>query len=228
MGKLWYPGAERLQEQHNGSFTGGPAKGLLHSTEVGFGRGWAHYRPGTKPHLEVIGLPAERKIAVRQFYPLNQPARALADGPGAVRTNRDGVIQIELGLRAVDVEQVPAWFWSQLRSVLRWVEDKAGVNPDRWAKFLAYPQSYGDSSVRMTAREWDSFDGWCGHQHVPENSHGDPGKLPIRLLRRNTETFHKVKAGESLRAIADAHGISVFKLLRLNAKIKPGDRLRVR
>ena len=36
----------------------------------------------------------------------------------------------------------------------------------------------------MTNDEWNDFDGWCGHQHVPENEHWDPGKLDIgRLLR---------------------------------------------
>jgi hypothetical protein len=36
----------------------------------------------------------------------------------------------------------------------------------------------------MTEDEWNNFDGWCGHQHVPENEHWDPGKLDIgRLLR---------------------------------------------
>jgi hypothetical protein len=30
----------------------------------------------------------------------------------------------------------------------------------------------------MTFAQWRSFYGWCGHQHVPENVHGDPGSLP--------------------------------------------------
>jgi hypothetical protein len=34
----------------------------------------------------------------------------------------------------------------------------------------------------MSAAEWDTFTGWCGHQHIPENDHTDPGALPIARL----------------------------------------------
>ena len=29
----------------------------------------------------------------------------------------------------------------------------------------------------MTDQEWDQFGGVCGHQHVPENTHWDPGAI---------------------------------------------------
>jgi hypothetical protein len=29
----------------------------------------------------------------------------------------------------------------------------------------------------MTFSQWQAFKGWCGHQHVPENDHGDPGSM---------------------------------------------------
>jgi hypothetical protein len=38
----------------------------------------------------------------------------------------------------------------------------------------------------MSDDEWNAFNGWCGHQHVPENSHWDPGKLNIDHLTRIT------------------------------------------
>jgi hypothetical protein len=31
----------------------------------------------------------------------------------------------------------------------------------------------------MSAAKWTSFTGHCGHQHVPENLHGDPGAFPM-------------------------------------------------
>lgn len=189
MAELWCPWATRQQEPYNGSYTGGPAKGLLHSTEVPFGGGWATYRDGTKPHLEAVGDTATQTVRVRQFYPLDQPSRALQDGPLAVRTNRDGVVQVECGFRAERVGDVPAWFWAGLARLLRWVEANHGVNPGRWATFKAYPASYGlDNGVRFTAAAWDGFDGWCGHMHVPDgNSHGDPGLVPVALLRQETD-----------------------------------------
>ncbi|GAA0464000.1 hypothetical protein [Streptomyces olivaceiscleroticus] len=32
----------------------------------------------------------------------------------------------------------------------------------------------------MSASQWNGFRGICGHQHVPENDHGDPGSLDFR------------------------------------------------
>jgi hypothetical protein len=186
---LWHPDARRMPEPDNGSFTGGPGKGLLHSTETPFGDVWATYQPGTKPHLEVIGKTASKSVAIRQFYPLSQPARALGDGPLAVRTNRDGVVQIECGFKAAHAEDVPDWYWRGLAHVLRWVENQTRINAARWATFKPFPASFGVSNgVRFTAQEWDRFDGWCGHMHVPDdNTHGDPGLVPVSLLRRPTE-----------------------------------------
>lgn len=180
----WYPDAIRVPQADNGAFTGGPPKGLLHSTESHFGKGWATFRPGTHSHFEVTALPATRDVAVKQYYPIDQPSRALADGPLAVRTNRDGVIQVELGFQAAKAAEVPDWFWDGVIPLLRWIEDNAGVDPAVWAEFRAYPLVL-TRPVRFTSGQWDRFGGWCGHQHVPDgNSHGDPGAVPVGLLRR--------------------------------------------
>lgn len=181
--KLWYPGAIRQPQADNGAFTGGPPKGVLHSTESRFGAGWASFKPGTHSHFEVTAEPATRTVSVRQYYPIDQPSRALADGPLAVRTNRDSAIQVELGYQAAHAAQVPAWFWAGTAPLLRWIEDNAGV-ADHWATFRAYPAVL-KRPVRFTAKQWDAFSGWCGHQHVPDgNSHGDPGAIPVDLLKR--------------------------------------------
>ncbi|HEY6222818.1 MAG TPA: hypothetical protein VIW26_03470, partial [Gemmatimonadales bacterium] len=39
-----------------------------------------------------------------------------------------------------------------------------------------------NNGVRFTAAAWLAFDGWCGHQHVPNNDHGDPGAIDIARL----------------------------------------------
>ena len=54
------------------------------------------------------------------------------------------------------------------------------VAPD----FLPYPASYGASPARFTPEEWNHFVGICGHQHVPENVHGDPGNIDIQRVLR--------------------------------------------
>jgi hypothetical protein len=214
--QLWYPKAVRAPQPDNGAMTGGPPKGLLHSTEAQFGRGWASYNGAERPHFEVIAEPATRTVLVRQFYPLDQPSRALVDGPLAVRTNRDGVIQVELGFQAAHVTDVPNWFWAGTAELLRWIEDNAGVNPEHWATFEPYPKSYGASNgVRFSAKQWDAFDGWCGHMHAPDgNVHGDPGLVPVNLLRRPAEPTGRPP---TLRKGTRAHGWVRVLQKRLNA-----------
>lgn len=34
----------------------------------------------------------------------------------------------------------------------------------------------------MTTKQWERFNGICGHQHVPGNSHWDPGALDIKAF----------------------------------------------
>jgi hypothetical protein len=51
--------------------------------------------------------------------------------------------------------------------------------PGRAPTFLPYPESYGPTPVRMTPQQFARYEGVCGHQHVPENDHGDPGLFPI-------------------------------------------------
>jgi hypothetical protein len=34
----------------------------------------------------------------------------------------------------------------------------------------------------MSGRAWNAFKGVCGHGHVPENLHGDPGAIDFATL----------------------------------------------
>ncbi|MBQ1164434.1 collagen-like protein, partial [Streptomyces sp. A73] len=36
--------------------------------------------------------------------------------------------------------------------------------------------------VRMSYSKWNNYRGHCGHQHVPENAHGDPGAFPMAAI----------------------------------------------
>lgn len=38
------------------------------------------------------------------------------------------------------------------------------------------------SPIRMSDAKWKKFNGICGHQHVPNNDHWDPGALDITRL----------------------------------------------
>jgi hypothetical protein len=179
---LWFPGGIRDALPDCGAFTGGPFKGVLHTTEGGSysGARAAFVANGSAPHFTVAV--ENGRFVVRQHIPLDRGAKALMHPSGTVETNRDGAIQIEIvGFSA----QQSTWsdvMLAGLASLMRWIEAQTGIKPTS-PVFRAYPGSAGiGNGVRMSSAAWDSFNGWCGHQHVPNNDHGDPGAVPIQRL----------------------------------------------
>lgn len=159
---------------------------LLHTTE---GMGWPGYNGGGyAPHDTVRPIPGVG-IEVRRHYRYDQYAKALVNKDGGPQTNRRGVIQVELrGTCDPKHRGDPRWyFWpdaddavlSALADYYRPIMAKYGIPARAMAPFVAYPRSYGATSTRLTTREWDAGSGICGHQHAPENTHGDPGNFPI-------------------------------------------------
>jgi hypothetical protein len=70
-----------------------------------------------------------------------------------------------------------------ISSWMRWVEVEAGVAPIAPLEFIGWEGAGEAARSRMSSNEWMAFNGWCGHQHVPENDHWDPGRINIgRLL----------------------------------------------
>jgi hypothetical protein len=57
---------------------------------------------------------------------------------------------------------------------------------------LSYTEANA-AGFRMSPTEWDSFNGVCGHQHVPENTHWDPGAFDwTRLLLEDEVTTEEL------------------------------------
>lgn len=77
---------------------------------------------------------------------------------------------------------LPDWAIRDLGAFAKWAHDKHGVPLSSGLTFKAYPGSYGNSGVRMSGATWNRFKGHCGHQHVPENDHGDPGAFPMAAI----------------------------------------------
>ena len=166
-----------------GSYAAGYAwRGVLHTTEqdatgaLDYPAARDDYYGHTNwPHFTVDGA------IVLQHLPITVSARALANPPGGVETNRARAVQIEVVGRAA----LPDWDDDTVATVaklMRWIEDQTSIQRVAPA-FVGYPASYGAGAPqRMTAADWTAFNGWCGHQHVPENHHGDPGAIPIGVL----------------------------------------------
>jgi hypothetical protein len=118
-----------------------------------------------------------------QLLPPTAPGQALVNLPGGVETNRrGGVYQIEIVGRAVDVPTYSDAWYRCLYERLELVCDMTQTPLVFPLPFEPYPKSYGRNLVRMTYDEWNRFEGICGHQHVPENDHGDPGALDVARL----------------------------------------------
>ncbi|WP_193777777.1 hypothetical protein [Streptomyces sp. E5N298] len=182
----------------------------------------------------VTGLPdfKARKIRWFQHYDVDESARALANKLGGVETNTANVFQIELvgtcddskktswsGKRAgVDYlhwPTAPDWALAEVAWLVRWLNANHGIPLTCASNWLAYgkdsrrpgitPASYGASPARMSMTAWRSFKGWCGHQHVPENDHGDPGSLDfarvIQLAKGDSKAPEPVREDDVPHAI---------------------------
>lgn len=185
-----YPGANRSQ-WFAGKFPGAsmtPNVIVLHTTE---GSGWPGYEGGgTAPHLTIRPDTRRKRLDVRQHLPLDRSARALRNKAGGVETNTLNCVQLELvgtcdprqrGRGMMFWPEAPAWALEQLGDVLAELHELHPAIPlHSSVPFRPYPSSYGEgASQRLSAAGWRRFRGVCGHQHVPENDHGDPGALPI-------------------------------------------------
>lgn len=179
-----YPGQE---------YQGGASKGLLHTTETGT---WPGYGGGSSaPHLTIRFYPTTKTIEARQHFSTTRPARALVNKTGGVQTNNQMVFQIEL-IGSCDrafatkhsYHYLPdllgeAWACDALAGVLAAVSGSLSIPLTSSVRWAAYPGSYGEQAAqRLTGEQWTAYEGWLGHQHAPENDHGDPGDLPVPVI----------------------------------------------
>lgn len=152
-----------------------PWRGVLHTTEGGTLAGALSTLDSRKvwPHLTI----EPHTLTIVQHYPLSRGARALTDQ--LTPQNAARCIQIEIvGFAA----QTQDWAPEQLafiREVMRQIESLVPIPRTSDVTFLGG----GDHPAnRMSVDQWNRFSGWCGHQHVPGNSHWDPGAIDIATL----------------------------------------------
>lgn len=181
--------------------------GVLHTIE---GIGLPGYDGGgNAPNLTAIADFTAQRLKWFQHFDIDRSSRALRNLSGGVETNTLNVVQVELdgtcdyskrknwGNRVAGRDYIywgdpPDWALRDLAEFLRWLNANHNVpltGPSMWLTYGpdtrrpgVTPASYGASPARMTFAQWNAFKGICGHQHVPENDHGDPGSLPFAEL----------------------------------------------
>lgn len=175
MTDLWMPGAVYVPCPTDkwGSYVAGPFRGVLHTTESDtytpnrdtyYGHQfWPHFTIGEK---------------IWQHIPINRAARALENRPGGVETNNRSAVQTEMVWRASKAASMPNGQMDRVALMMRWVESAVGVKRSA-ASFVRSPVP---GRNEMSTQQWNVFNGWCGHQHVPEQSHTDPGLVDMAYL----------------------------------------------
>jgi hypothetical protein len=138
---------------------------------------------------------AAKRLVWYQHFDFDVSSRALVNRAGGVETNTLNVVQVEIvgtcdpathrkwgSTPHLYTPALPDWAVRDLAAFAKWAHDHHGVPLTSGVTFKAYPSSYGSNGVRMSGATWNGYRGHCGHQHVPENDHGDPGLLPMAAI----------------------------------------------
>lgn len=193
--RLWCPGAVvvpapngRISTHDGGSMLGGPPRCTMHTYEAGYSltavqgaRGLI--AAGNELHLTfnpVLG-------GLAQIIGADRAGRGLVNLPGGVQTNRMGTVNVQVEViaradRPWTQDLTPAGRAS-LDQLIRWLRDDLGI-PDVWPAGPP-PAYYGGANHPESPRDpkvWTEHAGYFGHSQVPENDHGDPGAIDVRVL----------------------------------------------
>lgn len=177
--ELWVPSATVVRSPVNGPrYLPLPWRGVLHSTE-GFTVEDAigtFQRTNFWPHFTID----PKTFRVVQHLPLGIGARALSDH--ATQENAARCIQIEIVGRAAESLGWPPEHLAFMREVMREIENLVPIPRVSGRRLLDAHGVNTTPGNRMSIDEWRRFSGWCGHQHVPGESHWDPGALDIEAM----------------------------------------------
>ncbi|MGQ4343611.1 hypothetical protein [Streptomyces sp. SAS_275] len=192
-----YPGASTAY-WYGGKYPGSAMESnvvVWHTTE---GTSLPSYSGGAEaPNLTAKPDFTAKRLVWYQHFDFDVSARALVNKAGGVETNTLNACQVEIvgtcdpathakwtkvGYAHLYTPELPDWAIRDLAAFTKWANANHGVPLTSSVTFKAYPGSYGDNGVRMSASKWTGFTGHCGHQHVPENDHGDPGQFPMAAI----------------------------------------------
>lgn len=166
--------------------------GVVHTTE---GTSLPSYDGGVSaPNATAVPDFKNKKLVWYQHYDVDRSSRALVNKSGGVETNTLNAFQVELvgtcdpakrvswGSKKAGVDYIywpeaPDWALKGVGEMVHWLDVNHHIPAKSSVVWKAYPASYGNSSVRLSGAEWTKYYGWLGHQHVPENDHGDPGNI---------------------------------------------------
>ena len=150
------------------------------------------------PNLTAVPDFANRRLVWWQHFGFDESSRALVHDKTQIGTNTLNCAQVEIvgtcdpathaawvaaGKPHLYMPELPDWAIRDLRTFAHWANSAHDVPLTSGLTWKPYPQSRDtDNGVRMTNAQWSAFNGHCGHMHVPQNDHGDPGAFPISAI----------------------------------------------
>ena len=187
----WYgPAIDNHAPRDAGDHLGPVTIGVLHTTESPRGSFRArkdnYFGHQSYPHFTCDVQ--DGKFKVWQHISIRKAAKALENDSGGVQTNKEGCIQIEVVGRASAPFTSSKVMVEGLKKLMRWIEANTEIPSTCGVIFHPYPPDQGAQLGREPWRYsrggtgWTRYKGWLGHQHVPENAHGDPGAIDISKL----------------------------------------------
>jgi hypothetical protein len=183
-GPPWLDGAARVEASDGGTLVGGPPRWVWHTYEADPARlsaqagARALRAAGNSVHFVFNPLSGD----IAQMLPASQSGRALKNAAGGVETNRMGAVCLQVEVVGFASQPFTALLTQAGRAGLARLVGFARAHgiPDAWP--AGPPPAYpGGHSVRSAAI-WAGHAGHYGHSQVPENDHGDPGAIDVRVL----------------------------------------------
>lgn len=208
--------SRRYDRYYPGRYVSGvPYRGVAHTTET---TGLPSYAGGAEaPHLTID--PRHRRCW--QHFDTARPARALEHRPGTIDTNNMRAVQVEIicysdptkvGSSGLYVGNLTAAELGYIAEVFAAINKAHRIPARVLMPDKPYPSSYGDNNgVRFSDSAWKKASGWCEHQNVPHNNHGDAGSLNLHacmaLPAPTPVPTRKAKKMEALAKRATDHAI---------------------
>lgn len=186
---FWLSGVTKVLGQSAGTMVGGGKKIVHHTTEGSNAAGAiATFRTtGSWPTLTAEWTGS--KLEVYQHMPLNMAARALQHPGGTSETNRANCVQIEHVGFAADTGNWSDARYAAIATLCRQIESLWGVPSTTANVSFSNPQ-------RLSGPGFVAAAGHCGHEHVPNNDHTDPGVgFKIEKILVPSKAYRTLKVG---------------------------------
>jgi hypothetical protein len=197
-----------------GAYSSGPFKIVHHTTEGSSASGaMGAYRVNkSDPHFTVDST------TIYQHIDTNSTARALANPPGGVQTNRDSAIQIEVVGFAGKPKNIATL--KNVAKLCRWIEATHGV-PKVWPNGFPRVGSRDPGGHNRNASNWNGKGGHYGHSQVPENTHWDPGYTRAELEIIMGGSLELVAPLETVAGESSTPEVALNASLELEVDITP-------